>query len=87
VYGVVFARLHLHGQHRKAVVVVYQIVHLTLLFVVVVMQREAVGMEFLGYNRLIDGSQIHAPLVLQHGVDVVAIEYGCEQTHVVHIQF
>ena len=43
-------------------------------------------MEFLSYDRLIDCTKIHAALIPQHRIDVIAIKNACQQSNIIQIQ-
>ena len=83
---VVFARLDLYwvGTHRG--VVVNQIVHLTLLAIVIIVEFVSMCAKFLGYHILIDGTEIDTANIIENGTDVVAIEYAGKEAHIVQIE-
>ena len=85
--GVVFARLHLDRQHREAVVVIYQEVHLALLLVIVIEKRMPMSQQLGGDNGFIHRAEIDAELVILDGSDVVPKQNIRQQPHIVQIKF
>ena len=82
---IVFSRLHFQRQHLKTFVVVNEEIHFALFLVVVIVQLELVGCEFLSDQRLIDSSQVNASDILQHGIHVDAIKQVRQQTDIIQI--
>ena len=79
--GVVFARLHLDRQNGKAVVVIYQEVHLALLLVVVIEKRMPVCQQLGGDNGLIQRAEIDAELVVLYSSYIMPAKDKRQQPH------
>lgn len=85
VYLVVLARFYFNRKNREVVVVVNQEINLATLFVVVVVQGEAVGVEFLRDNRLIYGAEIDAAFVSKHRIDVCPVENVSQDSYIAEV--
>jgi len=86
VYAVVLARRDLYRMSTHGLVVVDEKVYLALLAVIIIEKLVSVGTQFLCNNALIDGAEVDAADVIEHGSYVVAIERTGEQAHIVEVE-
>lgn len=70
---IILAGFDLDRKDGEIVIVIDQKIDLTSLLVVIVVQGESVGVEFLRHNGLIDGAEIDAALVSEHRIDVIPV--------------
>ena len=84
---IVLARFNFYRQHRKAIIVVDKEIDLATLLVVVIMQLESMGMEFLSNHRLIHRPEIYAEYITKYSIDIGAIKKIGEQSYITKIEF
>ena len=75
---IVLARFNFYRQHRKAIIVVDKEIDLATLLVVVIMQLEAMGMEFLRHYRLIHRPKVYTKHITKHSIDISSKKQICQ---------
>ena len=85
--GIILAGFDFDGHGREAVVIVDQEIDFAFAAVVVIEQFISMSDELTGDHRFINGAQVHAPFVIQHGADVAAVQDAAQDAHVVQVQF
>ena len=84
---VIFARLDFQRKGAKVVVVVNDKIHLAILLVVVIVQRETVRVKFLSHNRFVNRSEIDAFDVLQYRINIKSIQKIGQKSDIIEVKF
>lgn len=87
VHRVVLTRLDFNRIGTHGSMVIYQVVHLSLLAVVVVEELVPMSPQLLCNDILIDGAEINAADIVEHRTDVIPIEQAGKQPHIIEVKF